>query len=157
MDERRGHFTEPPILPEVPAPPPDRILVRGARLARIYGERQIPDVRGRERRGGGRDAVILAWARRRDGWAVLLAWTSYYMYEDPPKQTEAARWGWYVLDEQRVKPMRAPRASYEGAAWHGWHQDSELNVAIERAALLLPAEVRERAKTPMPDAPADSD
>jgi len=153
VDERRGHFTEPPILPEVSPPPADRILVRGARLVRIYGERQIPDVSGRERRGGGRDAVVLAWARRPDGWAALMAWTSYYAFVDPPKQTEAARWGWYVLDEQRVKPMRAPRASYEGAAWHGWSSEGELQRAIDQAAQTLPPGLREQATSPAPDPP----
>jgi hypothetical protein len=88
-----------------------------------------------------------------DGWAVLLAWTSYWAFENPPQQTALARCGWYRLEEGRVKPRKPPHASYEGAAWHGWHEDSELNTAIRRAAETLPPEMRDAAMRPAPGPP----
>ena len=155
MPDRPGRWTEPPILPEVPAPPPDRILVRGARLVRIYDGTDSRDVAGKPRRDGGREAVVLAWARTSDGWAVLLAWTSYWAFEQPPHQTALARYGWYLLDEARVKPQKPPRTLAEGAAWHGWSTDGELQKAITRAADTLPSEMRAQATTPAPEPPPE--
>lgn len=156
MPDRPGRWTEPPILPEVPAPPPGRILVRGARLVRIYDGTESRTVSGRPRPDGGREAVILAWARMPDGgWAILLAWTSYWLWENPPHQTALARHGWYRLDEERVKPRKPPRTLTEGADWHGWHPESEISIAIRRAAETLPPEMREQAMRPAPEPPAD--
>lgn len=147
--ERPGRFIEPPLLAETTPPPPDRILVRGARLVRVYGGISSRDVSGKPRPDGGREAVILAWARMPDrGWAVLMAWTSYWLYENPPHQTGLARWGWYVLDEERVKPRKPPRTLDEDAAWHGWATEGELQKAIDQAVLLLPPALREQALTP---------
>lgn len=152
MPDRPGRWTEPPILPEVPAPPPDRIVVRGARLVRVYGSSESRDVAGKPRRDGGREAVVLAWARMPDGaWAVLMAWTRYWTDEDPPHGTALAQHGWYRYDEERVKPQKTRRPNYEGAEWHGWHEDSELAQAIRDAAATLPPEMREQATTPAPD------
>lgn len=149
MADGRGRWTEGPILPEVAAPPPARILVRGARLVRVYDGAGARDVAGRPRADGGRDAVILAWARLPGGaWVVLLAWTSYWAYESPPHQTALARFGWYVLDEQRVRPRMPPRALGEDQAWHGWSPEGELQRAIDGALLLLPERLRAAAATP---------
>lgn len=52
--ERPGRFIEPPLLAETTPPPPDRILVRGARLVRVYGGPGSRDVAGKPRPDGGR-------------------------------------------------------------------------------------------------------
>jgi hypothetical protein len=69
-------------------------------------------------------------------------------YERGPHQTEAARWGWCRYDEARVTPRRPPPMAYEGACWHGWHEESQLNVAIRRAAETLPEDLRDAATMP---------
>lgn len=123
--------------------------MRGARLVRVYGGPGSRDVAGKPRPDGGREAVILAWTRMPDRrWAVLMAWTSYWLWENPPHQTGLARWGWYVLDEDRVKPRKPPRTLTEDAAWHGWARDGELQRAIEGAAGMLPERLRQAAATP---------
>lgn len=133
------------MLPEVPAPPSDRVLVRGARLVRVYD----PPGHARGLADGGREAVILAWARTPDRhWAVLMAWTSYWAFENPPHQTALARCGWYVLDEQRIRPRRPPRTLGEDRAWHGWSPEGELQNAIDGALLLLPEDLRAAAAAP---------
>jgi hypothetical protein len=72
--DRTGKWTEPTLLPELPPPPPDRIRVRGARLVRVY------DPPGTAKVDGGREAVVLAWARLPDGaWAILLAWAGHFI------------------------------------------------------------------------------
>lgn len=117
--------------------------MRGAHLVRVYG----PD--GPTKRDAGREAVTLAWAQMPDArWAILLAWAGYWMDEAAPHQTEAARWAWCVYDEDRVELRRAPQTLYEGAAWHGWAEDGELNKAIRQAAGSLPEHLREAAITP---------
>lgn len=148
-DESAGHWVEPPLLPTAPAPPLDRIRVRGARLVRVYAGTESRDVAGKPRRDGGREAVTLAWARMPDGgWAVLLAWAGHWAYDSPPHQTEAARWSWCRYDEERVQPRRPPQVLYDGAAWHGWAIEGELNRAIGEAVASLPGRLRETAIRP---------
>ena len=146
-------WTEGPILPELPPPPVDRIQVRGAQLAQIYdppGTKLM--LGGRPRPDGGREAVVLAWARiPGGGWAVLLAWTSYAKLN--ARGTALARCGWYRHDPQRVKPKAPPRYLDDEAQWHGWHEMSELHQAILEAATLLPEDMREAALTPRRERP----
>ena len=147
INDRDGHWVESPLLPDaVPAPPLDRIVIYGAKLVRVYGEP------GGKKPDGGREAVIVAWARMPDGrWAVLLAWAGHWMSEKGPHQSERARWGWYVLDPERVKPRTPPQVLYEGAMWTGWHEDSELSIAMREAAGTLPGDMQAAALKPAPD------
>lgn len=143
MGGDQGHWVEPPLLPPLPPPPPDRIQIRGAKLVRVY------DPPGTAKVDGGREAVVIAWARLPDGaWAVLLAWAGRWMDIGTSHQTEAARWGWCRYDEARVKPRRPPQVLYEGACWHGWHEDGELNRAIHEAVASLPEHLRATAIQP---------
>jgi hypothetical protein len=143
MSGDQGKWVEGPLLPTLPPPPPERIEVRGARLVRVFSPPGTVKV------DGGREAVALARAQLPDGsWAVLLAWAGHWAYEDPPHQTEAARWAWCRYDPERVKPHRPPRVLYEGACWHGWHADSQLNVAVREAVASLPEHLRETAIQP---------
>lgn len=146
MAEESWHFTEPPILPELVPPPISAVRVRGAQLVQIYGPPH-PDPWGRPKPDGGREAVILAWAAiPGGGWAVLLAWTSYALVD--LHATALARFGWYRLDAARVQPKRPPSQVSEGFEWTGWHPDSQINVAVRAAALLLPEEMRAAAVVP---------
>lgn len=149
--EAAPEYTEGPILAELAPPPPDLIRVRGAQLVQIYDEPGgVRMVNGRPQRDGGREAVVLAWAPiPAGGWAVLLAWTSYARLD--LRATALARWGWYRLAEQRVKPRPQPRTVPADAEWHGWHELSELHQAIVRAAATLPEQLREAALTPRQD------
>lgn len=139
-------WLEDPLLPELPAPPFDRIQVRGARLVRVYDEP------GTRRQDGGREAVIVAWAQLPDGgWAVLLAWAS--LAKLGIKTTALARWCWCRLIEDRVKPVRPKRGTEPDPdqAWHGWFEPGELSEAIWQAAATLPERLRKAAVTPAPE------
>lgn len=141
----QGHWAEPPLLPVLPPPPPERIEARGARLVRVFSPPGTLKV------DGGREAVVLAWAQLPDrSWAVLLAWAGHWAYEDPPHQTEAARWSWCRYDPGRVEPRRPPQVLYEGAEWNGWHHESQINVAVRAAVASLPEHLREAAIRPAP-------
>jgi hypothetical protein len=115
-------WTEGPLLPWLPPPPPDRIMVRGAKYVRIYstpGSRKID---------GGREAVILAWARCADGgWGVLLAWAGWCT-SSLNKGTAHARWGWCRYEEQQVCPLVPVRSHNPGIeyAWYGQPEPNEL-------------------------------
>lgn len=147
-EDRPGHWAEKPLLAEVPAPPLARIETRGASLVRVHG----PD--GPSKGDGGREAIVLARAQMPDGrWAVLLAWARHWAWEDPPHQTERAYWAWCVYDPDRIKPKRAPQMLYEGALWNGWHEDSEINVAMRGAAGTLPGDMQAATLRPAPDQP----
>lgn len=153
MTDEPPQYTEDPILPEITPPPPGRIQVRGAQLMQIFDSKdRTLTIGGKTRKDGGREAVALAWARIPDGgWAVLLAWTSYARIG--LQATALARWGWYRLDRERVEPKPAPRTLNEGAAWHGWHAESELHKAVLKAVRLLPGHLRELAIKPRPSSP----
>ncbi len=142
-EERAGHWVEKPLLVEVAAPPPAAIETHGAALVRIFG----PD--GPAKTDAGREAVVLARAKMPGGpWAILVAWARHWAYEQPPHQTERAERGWYLYEKHRVQPRRPPRVLYEGACWHGWHEDGELNRAIREAVASLPEHLREAAIQP---------
>lgn len=146
-DDQGWRWTEDPILPGLPPPPPGLILVRGATPIRIYDTpERVHIVGGKRRPDGGRDGVVIAWAGiPRGGWAVLLAWTSYARVG--LHQTALARWGWCRLDEARVKPLPPPPAR-EGACRYGWYEGCELDKAVATAAAALPEHLREAAITP---------
>lgn len=147
MDEA-GRWTDEPLLPELPPPPADRIIVRGAQLVRVYTV-DHPDPR---RRRGYSEAVILAWARTgAEGWGVLLAWGGSWRQQIGGRTTVKARWSWCRLREDRVKPVRPPPLQAEDE-WHGHHPLSEFSEAVRLAAQLLPEELREAALTPAPPA-----
>lgn len=146
-EERPGHWAEKPLLTEladdVPAPPPSVIETHGASLVRIFGPN------GPSKTDGGREAVVLARAKMPDGpWVILVAWARHWAWEQPPHQTERADFGWYVYEAYRVMPKRPPAKLYEGAVWNGWHEDSEINVAMRAAAGTLPGEMQATALKP---------
>jgi hypothetical protein len=65
--------------------------------------------------------------------------------------TESARWGWLLVDEARVRPVRpAPRGQIPGVeyAWYGREEPCELGRAIRSAAEMLPEQLRAAALTP---------
>lgn len=146
MGGDQGHWAEKLLLTEVAAPPPARIETHGASLVRVFG----PD--GPAKGDGGREAIVLARAQLPDGrWAILVAWARHWAYENPPHQTERAYWSWCVYEQRRVVPKRPPRLLYEGAMWHGWHEDSELSVAMRAAAASLPGDMQAAALKPARD------
>jgi len=131
-----GRWIEAPILPALPPPPPERIVIRGARLVRVMTPQ-----------GGHTDAVILAWARLGSGaWGALAAWGGHW--QQGGRTTVRARWGWVRLVAVQVRPVEPPRRRIEGAEWHGWHAESEFARAVREAALMLPADRRDAALTP---------
>lgn len=140
-----GRWAEDPVLPELPAPPPDQVSVRGAQLLRVYNV----DAASSGSRGGYTEAVALAWARLPDGdWAVLAAWLSGWQQDT--STTGKGRYGWCRLLEDRVRAVAPPRHRIAGAEWHGHHELSEFARAVRQAALLLPEEMRATALAPMP-------
>lgn len=146
-EDQLGKFVEPPLLgEELPRPPDGIIATSGPRLVKIF------DAPGNAKKAdGGRQAVIVAEAPLADGArGILLAWASHYAYTDPPHQTEKARWGWYRHDETRVREQRPPTILYEGAAWHGWGEDGELDTAIRAAVATLPFRLHGVASRPAP-------
>lgn len=144
-EERAGHWAEKPLLTEVPAPPPAAIETHGAALVRIFG----PD--GPAKADAGREAVVLARAQMPDGpWAILVAWARHWAWESPPHQTERAYWSWCLYEQHRVKPKRPPTLLYDGAMWDGWHEASEINVAMRQAAATLPGDMQASALKPAP-------
>lgn len=143
-------WMEGPILPWVEPydpPPPELIIVPGAKLIRIYnGPRATklsppPD--------GFREAVLLAWAPRTDGWGALIAWAGWCR---SPRGvgTEAARYGWLLVDETRVRPVRPTRSTNPEIeyAWFGREEPCERGRAIRAAAKTLPEQLRAAALTP---------
>lgn len=143
--EDAGRWVDDPILPEVSAPPPERVLVRGAQLIRVINV----DAPNRASRKGFTEAVILAWARLPDGdWAVLAAWQG--AWQQHGHTTGLARCGWVRLLTDRVQAMPIPPVSglIDGAQWHGHHELSQFAEAVRQAALLLPEDQREAALTP---------
>jgi hypothetical protein len=148
MDAAAVQWTEPPILPWLDPPPPERIIVRGARLVRIYNDEHADPRRSH----GFREAVILAWARRGDGrWGALMAWAGWCRSERGTG-TEAARCGWVLVDEQRVRPVAPARSHLPGIeyTWYGREEPCELGHAIRAAAQMLPEQLRTAALTPAP-------
>lgn len=142
-DERAGHWAEKPLLAEAPAFPPSAIETHGASLVRIYG----PD--GPSKTDAGREAIVLARAKMPTGpWVILLAWPRHWAWEKPPHQTERAYWSWCLYEPQRVQPHRPPKVLYEGAVWNGWHEDSEINIAMRAAAGTLPGDMQAAALKP---------
>lgn len=152
MDDAAAAWTEGPILPWVEPyepPPAELIIVRGAKLVRVYNGPRVdrlsppPD--------GFREAVLLAWAPRADRrWAALMAWAGWCR---SPRGvgTEAARCGWLLVDETRLKPARpGPPSQVPGVehAWYGREEPCELGRAIRAAAEMLPEQLRAAARTP---------
>lgn len=70
---------------------------------------------------------------------------------NPPHQTDKAEHGWYLYEAHRVEPKRAPRTRFEGACWHGRHEDSQFNIAVREAVASLPEHLREAAAKPAPE------
>jgi len=150
MDAATAEWTEGPILPWVDpyeSPPAELIIVRGARYVRVYNG---PD-RGRNHPPDGfREAIVLAWAQRTDrSWAALMAWAGWCR---SPRLTgtEAARCGWLLVDEQRVRPVKPMRSHHPDIAyaWYGHEEPCELGRAIRAAAEMLPEQLRAAALTP---------
>lgn len=140
-----GHWVEETILPELKAPPPELIQVRGAQLVRV----KSIDPPGVER--GFREAVVLAWARiPGGGWAGLFAWIG--AWQRGHRTTGGPRWAWCQVPEGRVEPVTPPRPLVEAEdhEWHGYHEMSDLAEAVRRAAETLPEHLREAAVTPKP-------
>lgn len=137
-----------PILPELPAPPVERIAVRGAQRLRVLNV----DSPNPGSRGGFTECVALAWARLPDGdWAALLAWLSGWRGEDG-RTTGRGRFGWYRVLEDRTKAMPIWPHRDPDVEWHGYHADDEIAVAMREAAATLPEQLREAALTPRPGA-----
>jgi hypothetical protein len=147
-DGEGGRWLEPPLLPRLPDPPYDRVMVRGASLMRVYS----PAGAKIEGRDGGRAAIVVAWARLGDGrgWGVLMAWAGNWQGADH-RATARPRWGWVRLDAERVKPVK-PRPEREGSEieWFGSWPGCALDEAMYHAAVELPKERREAAVTPRP-------
>jgi hypothetical protein len=147
-DGTGGRWLEDPLLPTLPDPPADRVVVHGASLVRVYS----PAGSKIEGRDGGRAAIVIAWARLGDGesWAVLMAWAGNWMGADH-RPTVRPRWGWVRLDEARVKPQK-PRPKIEGSEieWFGSWSGCAMEEAMYHAAVGLPKEQREAAITPRP-------
>lgn len=140
MDANTGRWTEEPVLPELPPPPTDRVLVRGAQLIRVTF------VHGGQRRGF-TEAMILAWARTGDGgWGVLTSWLG--AWQENGRTTGRARWGWCRLIEDLVEPRRLPQHVAEDDEWHGHHPLDQFTEAMRQAAASLPEHLRQAALTP---------
>lgn len=76
--------------------------MRGAKYVRIYSKPQTDPAR---RRGGFREAVVLAWSRTPAGnRSALLAWAGWCRSQTG-QGTEHARYGWVLYDE-RMLPTR---------------------------------------------------
>lgn len=148
MDKHAGgRWTDKPVLPLLSPPPPDLIRVHGgARVVRVYNV-DDPDPR---RHGGFTEAVILAWAPRRDGgWGVLTAWLGGW--QENTRTTGRGRWAWCLMrkddfERGRVKPV-VPFVM-EGHEWHGHHPLDEVTRAMHEAAWSLPEQLREAALLP---------
>jgi hypothetical protein len=151
VGEVEPQWTEGPILPWVEpyAPPPaELIIVRGARLVRVLnGPRTGPLSPPPD---GHREAVLLAWAPRADRrWAALMAWAGWCR---SPRGvgTEAARHGWLLVDETRVRPVKPAHSTHPEIeyTWYGREEPNELGRTIRAAAATLPEQLREAALTP---------
>jgi hypothetical protein len=135
-----GRWIEEPVLPLLPPPPADRILVRGTRLIRVAFIH-------RGQRRGFTEAAVLAWARTGDGgWGVLTAWQG--AWQENGRTTGRARWGWCRLDVDLVEPRPVPRRIAEDDEWHGHHPMEEFTEAIRQAAASLPEHLRQAALAP---------
>lgn len=144
MDEDTGgRWVEEPILPLLPPPPADRILVRGTQLV------HVAFVHNGQRRGF-TEAAVLAWARTGDGgWGALTAWQGAWR-QGNGRTTGRARWGWCRLDLDLVEPRRAPQRVAEDDEWHGHHPLAAFTQAIRQAAASLPEHLRQAALAPAP-------
>lgn len=152
VDDEAGRWTDGPPLPPLPAPPADRIVVPGAQLLRVM-QVDHPDPR---RRRGYVEAMILAWARTRDGgWGFLLAWGGNWQ-QAGGRMTVKARWSWCRRLPDRVVTMPQPHPStlMEDDEWHRHHPDSEFSKAVRAAVRTLPEPLRARALAPRPKPPA---
>jgi hypothetical protein len=152
MDDEGGRWIEEPLLPELPAPAADQIIVRGAQLVRVV----FGDVAADSRHQGYTEAVVLAWAKTaQGGWGVLLAWGGSWRQRNG-RSTVKARWAWCRLLPDRVTPVPRPRALLPEDEWHRHHPGSEFSEAVRAAAASLPEHLRDRALQPAeppPDRP----
>lgn len=145
-----GRWVDGPVLPWTDPPPPGAHLVAGAVLIRVY---TVTEAAGQRRRKGHTEAVILARYRLPGGaWALLAAWQG--AWQENGHTTGRARWGWVLAptDPLLAEPVTpaAPLTRLDGFQWHGWHEDSQLAIAVREAAESLPQHLRAIALQPKP-------
>ena len=146
-DGEGGRWLDPPLLPRLPDPPEDRIVVRGAQLVSVFSP---PETLRPGRSDGGTYAVVVAWARLGDGaWGALLAWGGRWQGADN-RTTARPRWGWGRVLEELVKVRPPLSPDPPGRLWHGSWERSSLDDAMHHAAVELPPELRAAALMPRP-------